>query len=382
MPIKSIRCRLFFFQVLVVLFGMISLDASAHTIRPAVATLTLDVTSTLNVEIKVNAEALLVGLGPEHTDTDDSPNAAAYNELRASSSTQLNSAFDNFVADFLESLVIETDAGVIDLDFIQIVVPDPGDLELARDSVIELSGEVPSEAKVVVWQWPKKYGSSVVRLGTLGSEALQTAWLQPGQESDPFQIAEVAEPPSTATVVTDYIGLGFTHILPLGLDHILFVVGLFLLSTQLRPLIWQVTAFTLAHTITIGLSIYGKISLPPNPVEILIALSIVYVGIENCLSSELRSWRIALVFGFGLLHGVGFAGVLGEIGLPDEAFLTALISFNLGVEFGQLAVIGLMFVIFGLHRYKGWYRRTIVVPGSLIISCIGLYWVWERALGA
>ena len=109
----------------------------------------------------------------------------------------------------------------------------------------------------------------------------------------------------------------FKHILPFGLDHILFVLGLFLLSTQIRSLLWQVSAFTLAHTITLGLSIYGVISLPSSIVEPLIALSIAYVGIENCLSSELKPWRVTLVFAFGLLHGMGFAGVLADIGMPE-----------------------------------------------------------------
>src|SRR5262249_40439705 len=130
-----------------------------------------------------------------------------------------------------------------------------------------------------------------------------------------------------------YVRLGFRHILPDGLDHILFVLGLFLLSPRLRPLLVQVSAFTLAHTPTPvappappALSTLRLVGLPPAVVEPLIALSIAYVAIENTVVRELRPWRIALVFGFGPLHGLGFAGALGALGLPRGSFLAALLS--------------------------------------------------------
>ena len=126
---------------------------------------------------------------------------------------------------------------------------------------------------------------------------------------------------------------------------------------------------------------YGVVSLPPTIVEPLIALSIVYVGIENCLTRTLHAWRVMLVFMFGLLHGMGFAGVLAEVGLPDGEFLTSLISFNVGVELGQLTVIAGGFLLVGWWRQRAWYRSVIVVPGSLLISAVGSYWVWERVAG-
>jgi hypothetical protein len=159
------------------------------------------------------------------------------------------------------------------------------------------------------------------------------------------------------------------------------VLGLFLLSIRLRPLLLQVTAFTVAHTLTLGLTLYGVVALPTSIVEPLIALSIAYVGIENCLSSRLQPWRVLLVFVFGLLHGMGFAGVLSDIGLPEGDFLTALISFNVGVEFGQLAIILVAFILMGWWRRRDWYRVYIVMPLSLSIALAGLYWTWERVIG-
>jgi hypothetical protein len=123
---------------------------------------------------------------------------------------------------------------------------------------------------------------------------------------------------------------------------------------------------------------YGLIGAPPSIVEPLIAVSIAYVAIENMVLSELKPWRVALVFAFGLLHGMGFAGVLTELGLPRGEFVTALVTFNVGVEAGQLLVIVTAFALVGWHRANASYRRTVVVPASLAIACMAVYWTFER----
>ncbi len=124
---------------------------------------------------------------------------------------------------------------------------------------------------------------------------------------------------------------------------------------------------------------YDRLAAPPSLVEPLIALSIAYVAIENIFLSELKSWRVVLVFAFGLLHGMGFAGALREIGLPRSDFLMALLTFNAGVEAGQLGVIGVAFVLVGLQCGAcTWYRRRIVVPASALIACTAVYWTLER----
>ena len=161
----------------------------------------------------------------------------------------------------------------------------------------------------------------------------------------------------------------------------LFVLGIYLLSGRARSVLWQVSAFTVAHSITLGLSMYGIIAVSPRLVEPLIALSIAYVAIENIFLSELRSWRVGLVFAFGLLHGMGFASVLSQLGLPRPEFLPALVSFNLGVEAGQLAVIGTAFLFVGLpFRHRAWYRPRVVVPASCLIAAVGLFWSLQRTL--
>jgi HupE / UreJ protein len=184
---------------------------------------------------------------------------------------------------------------------------------------------------------------------------------------------------SKTEVAGIYLQLGFTHILPLGLDHILFVLSLFLLNPKLKPILWQATAFTVAHTITLGLAMYGVIKPPTNIVEPVIALSIMYVALENILSPRLKASRIGIVFLFGLIHGMGFASVLTELGLPKNAYLSSLLMFNLGVELGQVTVILAAFLLLGLpFGNKPYYRKRIVIPLSIIIAAIAAYWTVER----
>ena len=176
-----------------------------------------------------------------------------------------------------------------------------------------------------------------------------------------------------------YLVLGYKHILPLGFDHILFVLSLFLLSPKLKPVLWQATAFTIAHSVTLGLAMYNVIKIPSHIIEPLIALSIMYVALENIFSPRLKTSRIGVVFLFGLVHGLGFAGALGSLGLPQNAYLLSLIMFNVGVELGQLTVILLAYFL--LARWFGkkpYYRKVIVIPLSAIIASIAAFWTIQR----
>ncbi len=176
-----------------------------------------------------------------------------------------------------------------------------------------------------------------------------------------------------------YVKLGFTHIIPEGFDHILFVIGLCLLSNKIKIILWQATAFTVAHSITLALSMKGLIIAPSAVVEPIIALSILFVAIENILLSELKPWRILLVFLFGLIHGMGFASALNEIGLPRNQFFLSILSFNLGVELGQITVISSVFllIVYPLGKQL-YYRKWVVYPLSIVIGLIALYWTLQR----
>lgn len=184
---------------------------------------------------------------------------------------------------------------------------------------------------------------------------------------------------SKTDVAVLYMLVGYKHILPLGFDHILFVLSLFLLSPKLKPVLWQATAFTVAHSVTLGLAMYHVINPPTNIVEPVIALSIMYVALENIFSPRLKKSRIAIVFLFGLVHGMGFASALGELGLPKNAYLTSLVMFNVGVELGQITVIAAAFLLFGKwFGKKPYYRTRIVIPLSILIAVIAAYWTVQR----
>ena len=184
---------------------------------------------------------------------------------------------------------------------------------------------------------------------------------------------------SKADAAILYLQLGFKHIIPLGFDHILFVLSLFLLSPKLKPVLWQATAFTVAHSITLGLAMFKVITPSPAIIEPIIALSIMYVALENIYSPTLKKSRIGIVFFFGLVHGMGFANALGSLGLPQNSYLTSLIMFIVGVELGQLAVILSAFVLFGKwFGNKPYYHKAIVIPLSVLITIMAGYWTVER----
>jgi hypothetical protein len=180
-------------------------------------------------------------------------------------------------------------------------------------------------------------------------------------------------------VVWYYLKLGFLHIIPSGADHILFVIGLCLLSPSLKVILWQATAFTVAHSITLALSMKNIVLLPAALTEPFISLSIMFVGVENMMIKKLSPWRILLVFLFGLIHGMGFASALNEIGLPPNQFFTSIVAFNAGVELGQIAVILAMF-IFIINRFKkrAWYQKNVVYGLSAFITLLAFYWTMER----
>lgn len=183
----------------------------------------------------------------------------------------------------------------------------------------------------------------------------------------------------TGDVVWYYIKMGVLHIIPEGFDHILFVTSLCLLSNKIKTILWQASAFTVAHSITLALSMKNIIVAPSPVVEPIIALSILFVAVENIILHELKPWRVLIVFFFGLVHGLGFASALNNVGLPRNQFFTSVISFNLGVEFGQIAVIllvfGLIILPFGKNEN---YKKYIVYPLSVIIALIAGYWTVQR----
>jgi hydrogenase/urease accessory protein HupE len=369
---------------LTVILLLLSTQAIADVVRPALVEISLNTDGTYRIEVRASIEALLTGINANYKNTQDSPMADAYDALRVLSKQELEKAFTPFKARFTEIVELRFDGERAPLRITGLDIPEPGYTKVPRISLIVLEGQADRSASVVDWYYPASFGDNAVRVRQVDEvnekwHWSQWQWLRDDQRSGPFSLTEVFTEVSLWKMVTTYLVSGFEHILPKGLDHILFIIGIFLLSLHLRPLLWQVTMFTVAHTITLGLAMAGYISLPDNIVEPLIALSIAYIGLENIWHKSLHKSRLALVFAFGLLHGMGFASVLKEFGMPEDDFLTALISFNVGVELGQLAIIMLAFAIVGWLRHREYYRYAVIIPGSLAIMVTGLYWTVDRA---
>jgi hypothetical protein len=353
-----------------------SARASAHEIGTSRVLVALDGSNHYQIEIDTDALSLL-----EKLEIVSGQSAGPIADMPADRIEAHLTELENI---FRQRVMVAFDGASSPPSIRFAVVPaDATSLLAATTSVpgatITLTGDVPLGARGLTWSFGWTFASYALTVRHAGSPDASTVWLEGGQTSRPIVLDEPAHKADRIETAARYILLGFSHILPKGVDHVLFVLGLFLLSRRAKPLLAQVSAFTVAHSITLALSMYHIVRLPPSIVEPLIAVSIAYVAVENLIVADLRRWRVALVFAFGLLHGLGFAGALGELGLPRSEFVTALIGFNLGVEAGQLTVIAAAFAVVG-WRWGGreWYRRLVVMPASAAIAGIAVYWTVQR----
>lgn len=391
----------YLFRAKLTLLGVLSsallwgatLPAQAHELQPTIADLTVE-PGQAEMVFQLNLEALLSGIDLDTIeDTNNAENAEDYDDLRALPADAIAARVPDLLANWNGLPMLLVDGQAVALQSAALTIPQDVDIELARIAQWRLSAAVPQDASEVVVTWPDGAGAMVLR--QQGVEEPFTGYLSGGESSPVISLAGGGAQTGWQAFGS-YIPVGFDHIWPQGLDHILFVLGLFLLSTHLAPLLWQVSAFTLAHTVTLALGALGLVNVPGSIVEPLIAASIVYVAVENIFSTGLSRWRPVVIFGFGLLHGLGFASVLGDFGLPADQFIPALIGFNVGVEVGQLTVIALAAALLWLAigaarvaRLNGLEEevrehdvmfRAVSITGSLIIAIIGAYWVVERTL--
>ncbi len=351
---------------------------SAHEIKPIVSTLELGANEQFQLKIELNAEALFAGLRPEHKESENHPLEKTYKVLRQLNSDALRVEVSGELNKLLAAITLKFEGKPAKLSLNRIDIPAAGDQSKPRITTLYLQGIIPVEAKNFSWKLAAEFGGNVVKVRRVVGEP-GLFWLRAGASLPPMAIEGNVEVASLQETTFQYVEQGYIHILPMGVDHILFVLGLFLLSPKMKPLLIQVTLFTLAHSVTLGLAAAGIVSLPASIVEPLIAISISYVAVENLMAHKLGRFRMFVVMLFGLLHGLGFASVLSEVGLPEAQFLPALLSFNIGVEFGQLTVILVAYLL--LAVWKGGENRlfyTVQKPASLLIALVGLYWFIER----
>ena len=362
------------------LFGTI---VRAHEVIPSIMDVGLSDTAPngLSIELTFTAEAFLAGLDlSEISETDDSDRSDQYDEIRQLSGASLSELIEQKFDDLAALITVNADDQRLDLGLEKIVVEDQNDLRLVRQTTLYLSTPLPDGARALSAGLDKSLGAVLVRQRGEGSDPNYSDYLTSGGISSDFVLGTITEQ-SDLDLVLKYIYSGIVHIVPAGLDHILFVIGLLAFSLSGKALVAQISLFTVAHTLTLAMASLGWVAVPGAIVEPLIALSIAYIGIENIWRAKgrLTLLRSAVVFGFGLLHGLGFASVLADFGLPSHAFVLGLLSFNIGVEIGQLMVVIPVFALLTVLRLNKYiFRQRFQVPVSLSISFVGLYWAAER----
>jgi len=360
-----------------------SYSVNSHEIRPAIADIHIK-QDKISIELKLNLEIFLADIDASvSANTDLAVNASQYDRVRALNPNILADIFKQNFNEFVGLVTIKTNTRPLILKLISLDVGGAPDLSLPRYSRLILSANLESGENEVRLGWDQKLGALIVRqIGAEGvsQEKLYTGYLKPGQISDPIHRLG-SNLISVSKTVLDYIDLGITHIFPKGLDHILFILGLFFFSHKVSRLAWQITLFTIAHTVTLALASLELISVPSSIIEPLIALSICYVAIENILQKRIAFLRLVVIFIFGLLHGLGFASVLNEIGLSQTGFIASLIGFNIGVEIGQFGVIVVAYFVVGFwFGHRDCYRPFVQIPASITIAVIGGWWFLERIM--
>ena len=345
--------------------------ACAHEVQPTIADLTV-AEGAAELVMRVNIEALLSGIDlDEVVDTNDADEADAYDALRARPPEEIAAQAKRLLERWNDLPLLTIDGAPVQLSTASMTVPENVNIELPRIATWELRGQAFADPQTAIVAWPDGSGALVLR--QQGVDAPYTGYIEGGDTTPAISLGGgSAQGPGTAFL--NYIPVGFDHIVPKGLDHILFVLGLFFLSAHLRPLVWQISAFTLAHTVTLALGALGWVNVPGSIVEPLIAASIVYVAVENIFHSGLNRWRPLVIFGFGLLHGLGFASVLGEFGLPEGQFIPALIGFNIGFEVGQIAVVLVAAACawWALHVLRGRGQPRPAVAGYAVLTGLAL----------
>ena len=379
------------------LFLLLSLlpvqPAEAHPGNPTLVLLTVDGTDRLKVKIDTD---LSLYLG----------STEGYYEYTRLPPEQQAERTPALARQILSDIGVRTDTRIpLKLESFKIATGDRnefvGDASAGKRSTFEFSGPLPADKAPFLLDLA--VGAQVdypvaATLSVPEKNFTRTRWVVSGMhESDPFDWANAPTmpPPSEIAAASgdapaalegswrqlpEYLHLGFRHIVPEGADHILFVLGLFFFGISWRKLITQTTVFTVAHATTLFLSVYGIFRLPAAYVEPLIALSIAFVALENIVRSKLGAGRLAVIFAFGLVHGLGFAASLSEVPFPDTDFGWALLGFNFGVDFGQLFVIAIALAAVGWASRYPWYRSRIAIPASLVIAGIGIFWTVERLI--
>ncbi|HIG88604.1 MAG TPA: HupE/UreJ family protein, partial [Candidatus Thioglobus sp.] len=323
---------------ILLLLLLLSALVQADVVKPALVEVSIFADRKVEIVIDLSLEAAMAGIGTQYKNTTDAPNSTQYDELRALEPKVLRERFKAFELQFLNSIQFNVNDKVQNLHLSRTKLDIVGYKKRPRKTILTYSTQLSEWPKTIAWQYGKIHGDSALRYQVAKKNQYnwsQWQWLRDGKPSGIIDINH-PEPLSTNERFLQFISIGFDHVIPKGWDHILFIVGMALSSLLWRPLLLLVTTFTLAHTLTLGLAMYGVVEISARVVEPLIAFSIAYVAIENLIVNQSIKRKSVIVFLFGLIHGLGFATMLKEFEMAPESFLTTLIGFNVGVELAQI----------------------------------------------
>ncbi|MBW5289913.1 MAG: putative membrane protein [Candidatus Ruthia sp. Apha_13_S6] len=356
----------------------------ADVVKPALVEISIYPDKKVTVVIDLSLETLMTGIGTQYKNTTDAPNSAQYDTLRSLTADDLREQFKTFETEFLNYILLTINERPQQLTLTSAKIDIVGYKKRPRKTLLTYSTQLKKWPKTLSWQYNKTYGDSALRYQVYKEGEYnwsQWRWLRNGATSGMIDINH-PEPITTMQRILQFVSIGFDHVIPLGWDHILFIIGMVLSSMKWRRLLLLVSAFTLAHTLTLGLAMLGIVQISGRIIEPLIAFSIAYVAIENLLPNQSIKRKSIIVFLFGLVHGLGFASMLKSFKMSSDNFLTTLISFNVGVELAQIVIVlGVVLLLFFIKSLNLDYKKIVIIPISIVISLIGIWWGIDRLIG-
>jgi hypothetical protein len=360
---------------------LINIASIADVVKPALIEASVFADKRIQLQIDFSAEAAITEISTKYKKTTDAPNSDAYDALRSLKQKDLEEKFINYLPSFTDKLELTVNGIPQSLKLVSIKSDIVGYKKRPRKTILILEANPKKWPEIISWKYGKVYGDSAFRYRLYKKDEYtwnQWKWLRDGKESGDIDL-ENPEPETVGQRMLKFMGIGFDHVIPLGVDHILFIIGMALSTIMIKRLLILVTSFTLAHTITLGLAMYGVVEMSPRVIEPLIALSIAYIALENIYFKFAPRIKTIVVFFVGLVHGLGFATMLKDFKMTNDQLFPTLVGFNIGVELAQILLvlivltISLSIIKLNINNY-----RYFVVPISSLIGATGLWMTYDR----
>ena len=375
MKLKQIIC-LFTFVFLNFFYNL-----SAHEIKPAIVEFN-KVKNQINIVLKFNAEAFLANIdASDYKETINFSNSIKYSELRLLPREILKEKVFESRDQIINSIFIKTSKKQLNLKLVEINVLEEKNIEKVRFTKVYLKTEIKFIETPITFSTKKIFGPLIFKNFSnidKNTDKPQSQWLKPGNQTSNLGILQIKNNTTNFSILG--IWNGILQIILYGFDHILFILGLFFFSHKLKPLLIQVTTFTIAHSITLIFGGLGYITISPLIIEVIIAASIIWIGFENLFRKKMKVSRLGVIFTFGLIHGLGFASMFKPKGLEGTDYYLNLLSFNIGIELGLLITLLPLIILIPLFNRLTWYRILIAMPASIIIALFGVEMFIDRIL--